>query len=62
MHNNCEKSYEYSKAYGMPIIGPIENMSYLECSNFGEKVELYGPSKGLEVAEDLGMQFLSKIP
>ncbi|MEM3583749.1 MAG: Mrp/NBP35 family ATP-binding protein [Nitrososphaerales archaeon] len=57
-----KKAMNMAKRMNIPIIGLIENMSYLECPNCGEKIELYGPSKGLEVAKDFGIQFLGKIP
>lgn len=57
-----KKAIKMARHMNIPIMGLIENMSYLECPKCGEKLEPYGPSKGLEVAKDLGIRFLGKIP
>ncbi|MGQ9469473.1 MAG: P-loop NTPase [Nitrososphaerales archaeon] len=57
-----KKAMNMAKHMNIPILGLIENMSYIECPKCGEKIELYGPSKGFEVAKDAGIQFLGKIP
>lgn len=57
-----KKAMNMARHMDIPILGLIENMSYIECPKCGENIELYGPSKGAEVAEDVGIQFLGKIP
>lgn len=44
------------------ILGLLENMSYLVCTKCGEKLELFGPSKGEKVAETTGIPFLGTLP
>ncbi len=57
-----KKAMNMARHMNIPIIGLIENMSYIECPKCGEKIELYGPSKGFESAKDFGIQFLGKVP
>jgi Mrp family chromosome partitioning ATPase len=57
-----KKAMNMARHMSIPILGLIENMSNIECPKCGERIELYGPSKGAEVAKDVGIQFLGKIP
>ena len=57
-----KKAMNMARHMSIPILGLIENMSYIECPKCGEKIELYGPSKGFEVAKEVGIKFLGKIP
>lgn len=57
-----KKAMNMAKHMSIPILGLIENMSYLECPKCGERIELYGPSKGAEVAEETNIEFLGRIP
>lgn len=56
------------KAVGManmmniPIIGIIENMSYVECPDCGKKILLYGESHIEEVAAEYGLKVLGRLP
>jgi len=56
------------KAAGMarimevPIIGLIENMSYLECPDCGHKIEIFGPGSAEETAKTLGVPLLGRVP
>jgi Mrp family chromosome partitioning ATPase len=44
------------------ILGLIENMSYVTCSHCGEKMEIFGPSKGQDLAKRTGIPYLGSIP
>lgn len=57
-----KKAINMAKRMNIPILGLIENMSYIECPKCKEKIELYGSSRGFEFAEDIGTRFLGKIP
>ena len=56
------------KAIGMfnklnvPIIGVVENMSYLQCPNCTEKVYLFGSGGGKKISEDFKIPFIGEIP
>ena len=56
------------KAIGMfnklnvPIIGVLENMSYLNCPHCDERIRLFGEGGGKKISEDFGIAFLGEIP
>ncbi|MDQ5841897.1 MAG: Mrp/NBP35 family ATP-binding protein [Thermoproteota archaeon] len=56
------------KAIGMfnklnvPIVGVIENMSYLLCPHCNEQITLFGKGGGKKISEDFGLPFISEIP
>ncbi|MFQ6073836.1 MAG: Mrp/NBP35 family ATP-binding protein [Candidatus Bathyarchaeia archaeon] len=56
------KAMNMAKRMRVQILGLIENMSYFECPKCGEKMELYGASKGDEVAKRQGIPFLGAMP
>jgi Mrp family chromosome partitioning ATPase len=45
-----------------PILGLIENMSYFQCPDSGNRYELFGPSHARETAEQIGVPFLGRLP
>jgi len=46
----------------VPIIGVVENMSYFVLPDSGKKLELFGKSKGEEMAKLAGAPLLAQIP
>jgi Mrp family chromosome partitioning ATPase len=57
-----EKAINMARVLGVPVLGLIENMSYLECPHCGERVEAFGPSKAREAALEVGIPFLGSLP
>lgn len=57
-----KKAYNMAKLMNIPIIGIVENMSYLECPDCKKKISVFGGSKAEEVAKELGVPVLAKIP
>ncbi|MBN1935811.1 MAG: Mrp/NBP35 family ATP-binding protein [Anaerolineae bacterium] len=45
-----------------PILGLIENMSYFECPDSGQRYEIFGPSHAEETARQIGVPFLGRLP
>jgi len=45
-----------------PILGLVENMSYIACPKCGETIEVFGPSQAMQTALQLGTPLLGKIP
>lgn len=45
-----------------PVIGLIENMSWLKCENCGEKIEVFGKSKGENTAKEMDIPYLGGLP
>jgi ATP-binding protein involved in chromosome partitioning len=56
------------KALGMfsklnvPIVGVIENMSYLQCPHCSEHINIFGKGGGQKISEKFGIPFLGEIP
>lgn len=57
-----EKAYNMAKMMDKPIIGVVENMSYLQCPDCGKRIDVFGKSKADEVAAKLGVPVLATIP
>lgn len=46
----------------VPIIGLVENMSYVQCPDCGKQVEVFGPSNAEQTAQTLGVPLLGRVP
>lgn len=57
-----KKAYNMANLMNVPIIGLVENMSYFECPDCGKKHSIFGESKIEEVAEELGLPVLARLP
>ena len=57
-----KKAYNMAKMMNIPIIGVVENMSYLECPDCNKKINIFGESKAEEIAKQLGVPVLAKLP
>jgi Mrp family chromosome partitioning ATPase len=51
-----------AKKMEIPIIGLIENMSYLVCPDCGKRIEVFGSSKVETMGEKYGIKVLGRIP
>lgn len=56
------KAVNMAKKMDIPILGIVENMSYLECPDCGKKISVFGESHIDEVAAEYGIDILAKIP
>ena len=57
-----EKAVNMAKKMNVPILGLVENMSYLECPDCGKKISVFGESHLDEVAKSMESRFLAQIP
>ncbi|MCJ7655294.1 MAG: Mrp/NBP35 family ATP-binding protein [Dehalococcoidia bacterium] len=57
-----KKAVRMAKQMNVPILGVVENMSYLTLPDSGKRLELFGKSKGKEMAEIAGAPLLAQIP
>lgn len=46
----------------VPILGLVENMSYIRCPDCGARIDVFGPSRAEETATRMGVPFLGRIP
>lgn len=56
------KAVRMAKMMNVPILGIIENMSYIECPDCGKKIEIFGKSHVEEVAAQYNLPVLGRIP
>lgn len=56
------KAVRMAKQMNVPIIGVVENMSYFTIPDSGKKIELFGKSKGEEMAKSAAAPLLGRIP
>lgn len=56
------KAVSMANMMNIPIIGVVENMSYVLCPDCGKKIYIYGESHLDEICAEKGMQFLAQIP
>jgi Mrp family chromosome partitioning ATPase len=55
------KSINMARIMKVPILGLIENMSYLACPDCGRRIELFGRSKGREASAAANTEFLGSV-
>ena len=56
------KAVRMAKMMNVPILGIIENMSYVECPDCGKKISVFGESHIEETAAEYEIPVLAKIP
>ena len=54
-----KKAVNMANMMNIPILGIVENMSYLECPDCGKKISVFGESKLDEVAKELNIPVLA---
>ena len=57
-----EKAVKMAQMMHIPIVGLVENMSYVSCPDCGKKIYLFGEGKTEEAAAKYGLQVLAKMP
>ncbi len=56
------KAVNMAKMMNIPILGIVENMSYVECPDCGKRINVFGESKTDAVAAEFGLKVLAKLP
>ena len=57
-----EKAVKLAEKMGVPIVGLVENMSYVPCPDCGKKISLFGEGKTEEAARRHGLPLLAQMP
>ena len=57
-----KKAYHMAKDMNIPVLGIVENFSYLECPDCGRKIEVFGKSHIEDIAKELEIPVLGRIP
>lgn len=56
------KAVNMAKQMNIPILGLVENMSYVQCPDCGKQIKLFGDSHIDEVAGEYGLEVLGRMP
>ena len=57
-----KKALNMAKLMNVPVLGLVENMSYLECPDCGKKISVFGDSHIDQTAEECSTKVLAKLP
>ena len=57
-----EKAYNMAVQMNIPVLGVVENYSYLVCPDCGKKISVFGESHVDDAAAKLGILVLGKMP
>ena len=57
-----KKAVNMANMMGVPVLGLVENMSYLTCPDCGKKIEVFGHSKAEKIAAEYGIPAIARMP
>jgi len=57
-----EKAARMADMMEIPVLGLVENMSYVKCPDCGKEIKIFGESHIEEVAKEHGYELLGRIP
>lgn len=56
------KAHKMAQMMSIPVLGMVENMSYLACPDCGKRISLFGEGISDQTAADMGLSVLSRLP
>ncbi len=56
------KAVNMAKLMNIPVLGLVENMSYITCPDCGRKIQMFGESQAEAVAAANGIKLLEQLP
>lgn len=57
-----EKAVNMANMMNVPVLGLIENMSYVKCPDCNKEIKVFGESNIDGIAKDYGLKVLARIP
>ncbi len=57
-----KKAYNMARMMNIPILGLVENMSYVKCPDCGKELHIFGESKLKDISNEIGVEILGRIP
>ena len=57
-----KKAFYMARQMNIPVLGIVENYSYLKCPDCGKEIPVFGESHIEEIAAQIGVEVLGKIP
>ena len=59
---DARKAVRMFEQVKVPILGIVENMSYLECPHCSERIDVFSMGGGSKTAIEMGVTFLGELP
>ena len=56
------KAHKMAQMMNIPVLGVVENYSYLQCPDCGKKIAVFGESHVEEAAAEYGIPVVGKVP
>ncbi len=56
------KAVNMAALMNIPVVGLVENMSYVKCPDCGKELHVFGQSKAEEVCAQYGIPFIGRMP
>jgi Mrp family chromosome partitioning ATPase len=57
-----KKAYNMARMMNIPVLGLVQNMSYLLCPDCGRMIYIYGEGKGDQLAKELAIPSYASLP
>lgn len=57
-----KKAVVMAEKMNIPVLGLVENMSYVQCPDCGKKIEIFGESHAEELAKQFGAKGFARVP
>lgn len=62
VHMIVRKAYNMAKMMNIPVVGLVENYSFVKCPDCGKEIYVFGESKVDAIGEELGVPVMAKMP
>lgn len=62
VHMIVRKAYNMAKMMNVPVIGLVENYSFVKCPDCGKEIYVFGESKVDAIGAELGVPVIAKMP
>ena len=56
------KAVNMAKIMNIPVLGVVENMSYVKCPDCGCEIKVFGDSHIDQITADMGLELLARVP
>lgn len=60
--SDVRRSIHMFRQVGVPVLGLVENMSYLVCACCGDRTSIFGSGGGEQMVQELGVPLLGQVP
>ena len=57
-----KKAANMADMMNIPVLGLVENMSYIKCPDCGKEIKIFGESHIEEIADEFGYELLARVP